>query len=122
MFKTLVTLQNLSCFIKSNKKIDVRNIQRLLTLPMLKHLTSIFCLLFTNCGCFSPSIVFPCVICLVSVMICIFNCEEFSFTGRFRVVLVFAILTVAPLVSESLLGNTPLTMAILQKCMGTFSS
>ena len=29
------------------------------------------------------------------------------FTGRLRIALVFAILTIAPLISESLLGNTP---------------
>ena len=33
-------------------------------------------------------------------------------------VFVFAILTIAPLISESLVGNSPGTMAILQKCMG----
>ena len=35
--------------------------------------------------------------------------------------MVFAILTVVPLFSESLLGNTRFTMAILQKCLVTFS-
>ena len=34
--------------------------------------------------------------------------------------MVFAILTVAPLISESLLGNTRVIVAILQKCLGTF--
>ena len=29
------------------------------------------------------------------------------FTGRLRIALVFAILTIAPLILESLLGNTP---------------
>ena len=38
------------------------------------------------------------------------------FTGRLRVVLVFAILTAAHLISESVLGNTPTITAILQKC------
>ena len=57
-----------------------------------------------------------CVICLVSVMICIL------FTGHLRIVLIFAILTITPLISESLLGNTRVTMAILQKCLGIFSS
>ena len=38
-----------------------------------------------------------------------------------RIVLVFAILAIAPLISESLLGDTHITMAILQKCLGTFS-
>ena len=40
---------------------------------------------------------------------------------RVRVVLVFAILTIAPLISGSLLGNTSITMEILRKCLGTFS-
>ena len=40
--------------------------------------------------------------------------------GRLRIAFVFAILTIAPAISESLLGNTPVTMAILQKCLGTF--
>ena len=44
------------------------------------------------------------------------------FTGRLKIVLVFAILTIAPLISESLIGNTPVTMEILQKCQGTVSS
>ena len=51
-------------------------------------------------------------------MICIFNYEEF-FTGRLMIVLVFAIITIAPFISESLLGNTRVTMAIFQKCLGT---
>ena len=33
----------------------------------------------------------------------------------------FSILINTSLISESLLGNTPVTMAILQKCLGTFS-
>ena len=44
------------------------------------------------------------------------------FMGHLRIALVFAILTIAPLISESLLGNNPVTMAILQKCLGTISS
>ena len=40
--------------------------------------------------------------------------------GRLRIALVFAILTIAPSISESLLVNAPVTMA--KKCMGTFSS
>ena len=43
------------------------------------------------------------------------------FTGRLRIALVFAIVTTTPLVSESLLGNTCVTIAILQKYVGTFS-
>ena len=41
---------------------------------------------------------------------------------RLRMVLVLAILTIALLISESQLGNTPITIAIFQKCQGTFSS
>ena len=44
------------------------------------------------------------------------------FTERLRIVLVFAILTISPLISESLQVNTPVTIAILQKCLGTISS
>ena len=36
--------------------------------------------------------------------------------------MVFAILTIAPLISKFPLANTSVTMAILQKCLGTFSS
>ena len=43
------------------------------------------------------------------------------FTGRLRIALVFSVLTIAPFISESLLGNTPVTMAILQKRLGTYS-
>ena len=35
--------------------------------------------------------------------------------------MVFAILIIGPLISEFLLGVTRVTMAILQKCLGTFS-
>ena len=41
--------------------------------------------------------------------------------GRLRIVLVFAIPTIAPLILESLLGNTRVTMEIHQKCLSTFS-
>ena len=53
-----------------------------------------------------------CLICLVSVMVCIFHCEEFIY-GTLRIVLVFVTLTIALLISESLLGKTSVTMAIL---------
>ena len=46
----------------------------------------------------------------------------FEFLRRFRIALVFVIPTISPFISKSLLGNTPVTMAILQKCLGTFSS
>ena len=41
--------------------------------------------------------------------------------GRLRIALVFAIFTIAPFMSVSLLGKTPATMAILEKCLGTIS-
>ena len=41
---------------------------------------------------------------------------------RLRVAVAFSILLSLLFVSESLLGNTPVTMAILQKCPGTFLS
>ena len=56
-----------------------------------------------------------CLICLVSVMISVLNCEEFM--GRLRIALVFAILTIAPLILESLQGNARITMETLQKCL-----
>ena len=39
---------------------------------------------------------------------------ESLFTVHLKIVLVFAVLTIAPLILESLLGNTPVTMTILQ--------
>ena len=61
-----------------------------------------------------------CLMCLFSV-ICIFNClvsYVFStakrwFTGHLRIALVFVILTITPLLSESLLGKTHVTMVKL---------
>ena len=41
--------------------------------------------------------------------------------GRLKIVLVFAVPTIAPLISESLLGNAHVTMEILQKCVSTIS-
>ena len=38
-----------------------------------------------------------------------------------RVVMGFVIFTIAPVISEFLLGNTRVTMAILKKCLGTVS-
>ena len=51
-----------------------------------------------------------------------FQLGKIYFTGRFRTLLVFVILTIAPLIWESLLGNTPIAMAILQKRVGNFLS
>ena len=44
------------------------------------------------------------------------------FMGRLRIALVFLILTITPFISESLLGNTPVTMAIFQKCLSIFTN
>ena len=41
---------------------------------------------------------------------------------RSRIELVFTILTISPFISKPLLGNTPVTMEILQKCLDTFPS
>ena len=44
------------------------------------------------------------------------------FMERFSFVLAFTISTIAPYISESLQGKTPITVAILQKILSTFSS
>ena len=51
----------------------------------------------------------------------VFSTAKSLFTGHLRIVLVFEILTIAPLISKSLLGNARVTMEILQKRHGTFS-
>ena len=51
----------------------------------------------------------PYVICLVSAMICIFRN---LLKRRLRIVLAFAILTIASLIPESLLNNNRVTMAV----------
>ena len=51
----------------------------------------------------------------------VFSIGKSLLTGHLRIVLAFAIPTIAPVISESLLGNTPVTMAF-QKCLSTFSS
>ena len=61
-----------------------------------------------------------CLIYLVSVMVCIFNCEDFIY-GTFEDCNGLFNFTIAPLFSESLLGNTHVSMEIPQKCLGTFS-
>ena len=61
-----------------------------------------------------------CLICLVSVMY-VFSTAKSLFTGHLRIVLIFRILTIAPLISKFLLGNTRVIMEILQKFLGTFS-
>ena len=87
---------------------------------MFKQLKFIFSLLLTNYGCLLPKF---CSLVLSFWLVSYFfpDIKRF-FTERLRMVFVFAILTIAPLISESLVGNSPGTMAILQKCMGTFSS
>ena len=95
MLKTGVTLGNISC--------------------VLLNLIKGFMFVMSN-----SKLLFPFLICLASVKKCIFNCEEF-FTGRLGIVLIFAIPTIAPLTSESLLGNSHVTMAILQRSLGNLS-
>ena len=51
----------------------------------------------------------------------VFSTAKSLFTRRFRIVLVFSILTITPFISESLLVNTHVAMEIFQKCLGTFS-
>ena len=51
----------------------------------------------------------------------VFSIPKSSFTGCLRILLVYAILTIAYLISESLLGNTRVIMAILHKCLWSFS-
>ena len=60
-----------------------------------------------------------CLICLINVMICIFDCEEFVH-GTFEDCIGFCNShTIATFISESLLGKNRVTMAILQNCLGT---
>ena len=61
-----------------------------------------------------------CLICLVGVMICIFSHEEFIYIGCLRIVLIFVILTIAPVISESLLGNNCVTVTILKNVWAPF--
>ena len=42
------------------------------------------------------------------------------FMGPLRIVLMFTVLTIAPLTSKSLLGNTCVTMETLEKVLGHF--
>ena len=51
-----------------------------------------------------------------------YSIRKSLFTCRLRIALVFLILTIARFISESLLDNTIVTMAIIQKFLGTFSS
>ena len=44
----------------------------------------------------------------------------FEFLRRFRIALVFVIPTISSFISKSLLGNTPVTMAILQSVWAPF--
>ena len=50
-----------------------------------------------------------------------FQFVKILFMGHLKIALVFAIFTIAPLISESLLGKTPATMSILKKSLDTFS-
>ena len=108
MLKARVTLENISLALLNlihNSKIHICHVQSL-SPPMFTQFTFIFSLQFTDYGCFSPQLLFPCLTCLVSVSVCILFWEEFIYV-TFEIALVFAILTIAPLISESLLGNAP---------------
>ena len=50
----------------------------------------------------------------------VFSIAKSLFTRRLRIVLVFVILTISLRISDSLLGNTRVTMMFLQKCLDTF--
>ena len=52
----------------------------------------------------------------------VFSFGKSLFMRHLRIILLFATITIAPLISESLLRNSAVTMAILQKCLATFSS
>ena len=52
--------------------------------------------------------------------LCLPGLEAPPHPGRLKIILVFAILNIAPFISDSFLGNTPITMVILQKYMDTF--
>ena len=51
----------------------------------------------------------------------VFSTVESSFTRHLRIVLVSPILTIAPLISESLLGKIRVTMAILWQSSGVWT-
>ena len=53
--------------------------------------------------------------CLIYVWLVsyVFSTTKSLFTGQLRIVLIFSILIIAPLIPESLLGNTRVTMALL---------
>ena len=123
MLKTRVTLGNISrILLDLTKKLIFVMYKDSSSLSMFTHSTFTFSLYFTNYGCLSPYFLFPCLTCLVSFMICIFNSEEFNYGTFEDSIGLFNSLYRSFFVSEPLLGNNPVTMAILQKCLGTFSS
>ena len=80
MVKTRVTLGNI-CRVLLNltKRLIFAMFKDSSSLPMFTQLTVIFSLWLINYGCLSPLLLFPYLICLASVMICIFSWEEFIY-------------------------------------------
>ena len=65
--------------------------------------------------------------CFLALSVWLVSCYVFLtvkslFKGRLKIAVVFVILTIALLISESLLGNAPVTMAVLQMCLDIISS
>ena len=65
--------------------------------------------------------------CFLALSVWLVSCYGFLtvkslFKGRLKIAVVFVILTIALLISESLLGNAPVTMAVLQMCLDIISS
>ena len=80
MLKTWVALGNFSrVLLNLIKRLIYVKFKDFSSLPMFTQLAFIFSLYFTNYGWFTPYLLFPCLICLVSVMMCIFNWEEFIY-------------------------------------------
>ena len=120
MLKTRITLRNFSLVLLNLIKRLILYLQCLKTPPppnvraMNIHIFSLVhqFRLILALTCFPLPYLFG--VWLVSW--CMFSTVKSLFTGRLRIVLGFAILTTFHLISESLLGNTHFTMAILQKC------
>ena len=101
MLQTWVTLGNISLVLLNLTKRLVFVMFKLFP-PVFTQLTFIF----------SITVASRLNFCFLAILVWLVSCYVFSmqkslFTGRMRIALVFAILAIAPLISESLLGNTP---------------
>ena len=77
ILKTRVTLGNISrVLLNLTKRLIFAMFRDSSFLSMFTQLTIIFSLQFNKYCCFSYWLLFPCLICLVSVMMCTFNLEE----------------------------------------------